>query len=170
MLTAGAVALPRPQSVSKLRVNARLVELSQFGKTPEGGTHRLAYSEADRRGREYAMKLMREAKLDVVIDAAGNLVGRRPGGDPNLKPLLIGSHIDSVPEGGRRGSRLDRLKSGVIAGTASRGTDQLPSMAFADGAAAGQPETLFLRTPMPSISTSTTSPGFIALVAPGVPV
>ena len=35
-----------------------------------------------------------------VLDTAGNLVGTRPGSDPTLKPILIGSHIDSVPEGG----------------------------------------------------------------------
>jgi N-carbamoyl-L-amino-acid hydrolase len=102
---AGAIAMPFPQSSSQLRingrrVNGRLAELAQFGKTPEGGTHRMAYTEADRQGREYTIKLMREAKLDVAIDAAGNLIGRRAGSDPNLKPLLIGSHIDSVPEGG----------------------------------------------------------------------
>jgi len=43
---------------------------------------------------------MRAAKLDVSIDAAGNLVGRRTGSDNSLKPILFGSHIDSVPEGG----------------------------------------------------------------------
>lgn len=105
LCAAGAFALPATQSTSQLRVNSqrvnkRLAELSQFGKTPEGGTHRLAYSEADLQGREYAMKLMREAKLDVSTDAAGNIVGRRKGSDPSLKPLVIGSHIDSVPEGG----------------------------------------------------------------------
>jgi N-carbamoyl-L-amino-acid hydrolase len=43
---------------------------------------------------------MKEAGLDVHIDAAGNIVGTRPGREPSLKPLLIGSHIDSVPMGG----------------------------------------------------------------------
>jgi N-carbamoyl-L-amino-acid hydrolase len=46
------------------------------------------------------MSLMRAAGLEVHIDAAGNLVGRRAGIDRALKPLLMGSHIDSVPEGG----------------------------------------------------------------------
>jgi N-carbamoyl-L-amino-acid hydrolase len=103
---AGAIAMPFPQLISPARVdgkrvNARLAELAQFGKSPEGGTSRVAYSDADRQAREYVMNLMREAKLDVVIDPAGNLVGRRPGKDPSLKPLLIGSHIDSVPDGGK---------------------------------------------------------------------
>jgi len=94
-----------PQAPSQLRINgqrlnARLTELAEFGKTPEGGTHRLAYSDADLEARQYAMKLMREAKLEVSIDAAGNIVGRRAGSDASLKPLMIGSHIDSVPAGG----------------------------------------------------------------------
>lgn len=121
LLAAGAVALPSPQSsalrVNGQRVNAHLAELSQFGKTPEGGTHRLAYSEADRQGREYAMKLMREAKLEVSIDAAGNLVGRRAGGDPSLKPLIIGSHIDSVPEGGSYDGQVGSMGAIEVAHT-----------------------------------------------------
>ncbi len=119
---AGAVALPLPQSSPALRVNGQrvnthLAELSQFGKTPEGGTHRLAYSEADRQGREYAMKLMREAKLEVSIDAAGNIVGRRAGGDPSLKPLVIGSHIDSVPEGGSYDGQVGSMGAIEVAQT-----------------------------------------------------
>lgn len=74
--------------------------LAEFGKNPQGGVSRLAYSEADRRGREYVFGLMQQAKLDVSIDAAGNIIGRRAGSDQNLKPLLFGSHTDSVPEGG----------------------------------------------------------------------
>jgi beta-ureidopropionase / N-carbamoyl-L-amino-acid hydrolase len=82
------------------RLNSRLTELAKFGKTPEGGTHRLAYTDADLQAREYVMRLLREAKLEVSIDAAGNIVGRRAGSDASLKPLMIGSHIDSVPQGG----------------------------------------------------------------------
>src|SRR5499427_7078644 len=102
---AGAFALPFPQSTSRLRANGRRVndhlrELSEFGKNPQGGVSRVAYSDADLKGREYAMGLMREAKLDVSVDAAGNIIGRRAGNDASLKPLIVGSHIDSVPEGG----------------------------------------------------------------------
>ena len=59
----------------------------------------MAYSDADLQGRSYAIALMKEAGLDVHIDAAGNIVGTRAGSDASLKPLLIGSHIDSVPDG-----------------------------------------------------------------------
>src|SRR6185312_2640569 len=74
--------------------------LAEFGKNPQGGVSRVAYSEADVRGREYVMGLMRSAQLNVSVDAAGNISGRRAGSDKNLAPILFGSHIDSVPEGG----------------------------------------------------------------------
>jgi N-carbamoyl-L-amino-acid hydrolase len=86
--------------VNGARLNAHLEALAAFGRNPQGGVSRVAYSEADRQGREYAMTLMRVADLDVSIDAAGNIIGRRAGSDKTLKPILFGSHIDSVPEGG----------------------------------------------------------------------
>jgi beta-ureidopropionase / N-carbamoyl-L-amino-acid hydrolase len=86
--------------INGARLNEHLKALAEFGKNPQGGVSRVAYSEADRQGREYAMTLMRVADLDVSIDAAGNIIGRRPGNDKTLKPILFGSHIDSVPEGG----------------------------------------------------------------------
>lgn len=82
------------------RVNRHITELGAFGKNPQGGVSRVAYSDADKAGREYVIGLMRDARLDVTIDAAGNIWGRRPGRDASLKPIIIGSHIDSVPEGG----------------------------------------------------------------------
>jgi N-carbamoyl-L-amino-acid hydrolase len=103
-----------------LRVNGqRIVEhlqaLSEFGKNPQGGVSRVAYSEADRQGREYAMRLMREAGLEVAIDAAGNIVGSRPGSEPSLKPVLMGSHIDSVPEGGNYDGDVGSLSAIEVA-------------------------------------------------------
>ncbi len=111
-----------PQAPSQLRVNgervnAHLRELAQFGKTPEGGTHRLAYSDADLEARQYAMRLMREAKLEVSIDAAGNIVGRRVGSDTALKPLMIGSHIDSVPAGGSYDGQVGSMGAIEVAQT-----------------------------------------------------
>ena len=102
---AAAIGLPRWRSQPGLRVNGpriaeHLTALSQFGKNPQGGVSRVAFSEADRQGREYVVGLMRAAGLDVSIDAAGNILGRRGGSDSTLKPLVMGSHIDSVPEGG----------------------------------------------------------------------
>src|ERR1044072_2480748 len=92
-------------SQSTLRVNGKrimdhILALAEFGKNPQGGVSRVAYSDADKQGGEYVLGLMRAAKLDVTIDAAGNLMGRRGGSATGLAPLLIGSHIDTVPEGG----------------------------------------------------------------------
>jgi N-carbamoyl-L-amino-acid hydrolase len=86
--------------VNGARINAHLAGLSEFGKNAQGGVTRLAYSEADLQGRKYAIGLMRQAQLDSAIDLAGNIVGRRAGVEAGLPPLVIGSHIDSVPEGG----------------------------------------------------------------------
>jgi N-carbamoyl-L-amino-acid hydrolase len=117
-----AIALQGGQSPSRLRVNgqrvnAHLTELAQFGKTPEGGTHRVAYSDADLQARQYAMKLMREAGLEAGIDAAGNIIGRRAGSDPALKPLMIGSHIDSVPAGGSYDGQVGSMGAIEVAET-----------------------------------------------------
>jgi len=89
-----------PLRVNGDRIQQRIVELSQFGRNPEGGVSRVAFSDADIQGRNYIMTLMKNAGLEVHIDAAGNIIGRRPGTEPNLRPILFGSHIDSVPKGG----------------------------------------------------------------------
>ena len=91
---------PTELTVDGSRLNGHLLALSEFGKNPQGGVSRVAYSEADRAARAVVMDWMRAAKLEPTIDLAGNIVGRRAGRDNSLKPLLFGSHIDSVPSGG----------------------------------------------------------------------
>lgn len=92
----GLQSLPQ---VNGKRLNDNLKALSEYGKNPQGGVSRVAYSEADLLGREYAMLQMRKAKLDIRVDAAGNIIGRREG-SASLPPIILGSHTDSVPEGG----------------------------------------------------------------------
>jgi N-carbamoyl-L-amino-acid hydrolase len=82
------------------RLNAHLAALAEFGKNPQGGVSRVAYSDADRAARAVVMDWMRAAKLEPIVDYAGNIIGRRAGSDASLKPIVFGSHIDSVPEGG----------------------------------------------------------------------
>lgn len=89
-----------PFSVNSKRMEERIAALSQFGKNPEGGVSRVAFSDADLQGREYIQSLMKTAGLQVRIDTAGNIIGRREGRNASLPPLLFGSHIDSVPHGG----------------------------------------------------------------------
>ena len=105
VVSLGALPIRSLLAQSTLRVNGKrimdhILALAEFGKNPQGGVSRVAYSDADKQGREYVLGLMRAAKLDVTIDAAGNLIGRRAGSASGLAPLLIGSHVDSVPEGG----------------------------------------------------------------------
>jgi N-carbamoyl-L-amino-acid hydrolase len=98
-------ALPQQASwkswrVNGTRVNKHLADLSQFGANPQGGVSRVAFSEADVAGRRFMMDRMRDAGLTVGVDPVGNIFGVRPGSQAGARPILFGSHIDSVPEGG----------------------------------------------------------------------
>ncbi len=99
------------------RLNGTLRELSRFGRTPEGGVSRVAFSDADLEGRAYVMELMREAGLEVRVDEAGNILGRTPGQVEGLPPLMLGSHIDSVPEGGNYDGNVGTLGAVEVART-----------------------------------------------------
>ena len=93
------------------RMEARIQALGQFGTNPKGGVSRVAFSDADLDGRAYLRKLMEDAGLEVRIDSAGNIIGRRAGGADELPPIMLGSHIDSVPDGGNYDGQV-----GVIGG------------------------------------------------------
>jgi N-carbamoyl-L-amino-acid hydrolase len=85
--------------VDSQRLQGTLEKLSEFGKNPEGGVTRLGFSETEMAAREYAIGLMKNARLEVRVDPAGNIFGRRAGSE-KLPILLFGSHIDSVMHGG----------------------------------------------------------------------
>jgi N-carbamoyl-L-amino-acid hydrolase len=89
-----------PVTVTGDRLLAQLRALAQYGSNSNGGVSRVAYSAADLEGRAYVTGLMREAGLEVHVDAAANIIGRRAGSGDRLPPILFGSHIDSVPDGG----------------------------------------------------------------------
>ena len=107
---AGADGGPR---VNGERLRRRLEELSVFGR-PTGGTFadgvsRVGFSDADVAGRAFVTTLMRAAGLQPRVDAAGNISARRDGSEPKLPPVLFGSHIDSVPNGGNFDGDLGSL-------------------------------------------------------------
>jgi N-carbamoyl-L-amino-acid hydrolase len=85
--------------VDSQRLQGTLEKLSEFGRNPEGGVTRIGFSETDMAAREYVIGLMKGAGLEVRVDAAGNIFGRREGSE-KLPVLLFGSHIDSVSHGG----------------------------------------------------------------------
>lgn len=78
-----------------------LTELAQIGGTARGGVRRLALTDADRRGRERFAQWCRDAGMTVRVDAIGNLFARRAGADDAQPAVLVGSHLDTQPEGGR---------------------------------------------------------------------
>jgi N-carbamoyl-L-amino-acid hydrolase len=106
-------------TVDAAALRQRIEALSVFGRKPGGtfadGVSRVAYTDADVAGRGYVMDLMRAAGLTPRIDPAGNIFALRPGGDRSLKPILFGSHIDSVPSGGNFDGDLGSLAAlGVL--------------------------------------------------------
>src|SRR5437868_2044706 len=86
--------------VDQQRMERRIFELAKFGKDSAGRGYRVAYTKGDIEARTWFIDLMKKAGLDVHIDYAGNIIGRRKGQDPSLKPIAFGSHIDMVPDGG----------------------------------------------------------------------
>ncbi len=97
-----------------LKVNAArllddLTSLAQIGKTAEGGVHRPALSAADAEGREWFRKRAADAGFDPHEDGAGNLSVVLPCADQGARTLLIGSHLDTVPNGGRYDGALGTL-------------------------------------------------------------
>jgi N-carbamoyl-L-amino-acid hydrolase len=115
--TAGEPDAWRDWRVDGARVNRHLAELSRFGRNPQGGVSRVSFSPADVEGRQYAMGLMREAGLEVRIDPVGNVLGRWKGSVQDARPLVIGSHIDSVPEGGNYDGDVGSLSAIEVAQT-----------------------------------------------------
>ena len=100
-----------PVTVNGQRLNGQLTTLSQYGRNANGGVSRVAYSDADVEGRKYVMGLMREAGLEVRVDAVANIIGRRAGSSDDLPPIMFGSHIDSVPDGGNYDGTVGSLSA-----------------------------------------------------------
>ncbi len=86
--------------VDGTRLNATMQHMKTFGINASGGSDRVAYSSYNRDALAYLSSLMLEAGLETTIDVAGNLVGRRAGKVAGLAPVITGSHIDTVPNGG----------------------------------------------------------------------
>ncbi len=103
-LATAALAQAPNRHVNQERLRGTLEKLSELGRPAgagfEGGVTRLGFSEEDLAAREYVIGLMRDAGLEVRVDPAGNIFGRRAGTDNSLPAILFGSHIDSVPRGG----------------------------------------------------------------------
>jgi beta-ureidopropionase / N-carbamoyl-L-amino-acid hydrolase len=88
-----------PLHTNGARLNGWLAAFDRIGRTASG-INRVAYSDADLAGRAFMLRVMRDAGFTPRLDTAGNIFVRMDGTDRNAKPILIGSHIDSVTDGG----------------------------------------------------------------------
>src|SRR5574337_1037156 len=92
--------------ISLPRLTRDLDALARFGATETGGVTRSAWSPAHEEARAWLLALMKEAGLATRVDPAGNTFGTLGNGAP---AVLAGSHIDSVPDGGRLDGALGVL-------------------------------------------------------------
>jgi len=99
------------QRIDGKRLWNSLMDMARFGATPKGGVRRLTLTDIDRQGRDHFRACCEAAGLTVRVDEIGNMFARRPGRDPSRLPVLMGSHLDSQPSGGKFDGAL-----GVIAG------------------------------------------------------
>ncbi|MCT7376572.1 Zn-dependent hydrolase [Chelativorans salis] len=95
-MTSETARLPR---IDPQRLRQDLETLGKIGRNAEtGGIDRVSFSDADIEGRRFVAKLMEAAGLTVSMDGAGNLSGRWEVGEGPV--VMLGSHLDSVPNGG----------------------------------------------------------------------
>ncbi len=90
-----------------------LEKLATFTEPDRKGINRIAYTPLDRAGREWLETQMRALGMTVRVDAMGNTIATYPGANPDLPPIGMGSHTDTVVEGGKYDGAL-----GVIAALA----------------------------------------------------
>lgn len=84
--------------INKKRLLDRIWELSQFGKLPNGGITRLSLTQEDKAARDLLKKWMKESGLEIRVDEVGNMYGI--WGKLDQPAIFMGSHLDSVKEGG----------------------------------------------------------------------
>ena len=89
-----------------LRINGArlwdsLMELAKIGATEKGGVNRQALTDLDREGRDLFVRWCEAAGCTVSVDRVGNIFARRAGRDNSLAPVMMGSHLDTQPTGGK---------------------------------------------------------------------
>ncbi len=104
-------------SINGIRLNERLALLAKIGKTIDGGVTRVSFDPNYKKAETLVGEWMKEAGLSVRIDAVGNLIGKREGKIIGAKSIIIGSHIDTVINGGKYDGSLGVLSGIEIAQT-----------------------------------------------------
>ncbi len=108
---------PRSADVAAVHVDEELLgtyveQLGRIGESEGGGLRRFQYDDAWQRARDQLLRWIEAAGLEGRVDPVGNVFGRLPGDDPGV--VLTGSHVDTVPSGGRYDGAL-----GVVGGLAA---------------------------------------------------
>src|SRR5699024_3791766 len=83
------------------RLKERMLQMAEIGKTENGVVTRIALTNENKQARDLFMQWMENLGLHVRYDDFGNMYGRLEGTDSDAPALMIGSHLDSVPKGGR---------------------------------------------------------------------
>jgi N-carbamoyl-L-amino-acid hydrolase len=83
------------------RLWRRLMEMAEIGATPAGGCNRQALTDEDKAGRDLFVRWCEASGCRVRVDAVGNLFARRSGAEDERPPVMVGSHLDTQPTGGR---------------------------------------------------------------------
>lgn len=89
------------EQVDQERLWARLMDMASIGATPKGGVNRAALSAEDNQARRQLTNWSSDLGFETAIDAIGNIYVRRAGMEPDLPPIVTGSHLDSQPTGGK---------------------------------------------------------------------
>ncbi len=113
-------------AVNRQRLLANLQELGAIGWSEDGGILRTALSAADAAGRAWFRDKVRAAGLALLEDGAGNLSAVYPTADPQAKTILFGSHLDTVPNGGRFDGALGVLAALEVLQTLQEAAIQRP--------------------------------------------
>ncbi len=116
---------------ANLRINAKRFkthfdELAQIGAAIEGGIHRPTFSPAHLQARDWLCEQAQSAGLDLIIDRAGNHSARLNCGPPESSALVLGSHLDSVPNGGRFDGALGVVAALEVLQTVQEAAISLP--------------------------------------------
>ncbi|GGF76572.1 M20 family metallo-hydrolase [Alteromonas lipolytica] len=88
-------------AVNGKRLWSSLMEMAEIGGTAKGGCNRQALTEEDKTGRELFIRWCEEIGCTLRVDQMGNLFLRMAGSDNSLPPVLMGSHLDTQPTGGK---------------------------------------------------------------------
>jgi N-carbamoyl-L-amino-acid hydrolase len=88
-------------TVNQQRLWDSLMQMGEIGGTEKGGVCRLALTDLDKQGRDLFVSWCKDAGCSIRIDKMGNIFARRAGTDDSLPPVVMGSHLDTQPTGGK---------------------------------------------------------------------